>query len=241
MKRELLGIANAALRPLGVQLYKNGMDMESIIARMAGRARDVRTVVDIGASDGRWSKSVMRYFPQARFIAIDPLSEREPELKRLKEKNPRFDYILCVAGENENETVELAVGDDLDGSTVGGASGRIRKVPSHALDAIVAMKSCEGPFFLKFDTHGFKVPILKGAARTLARTEFIVMEVYNYRHTDGTLLFHEMCALLDTLGFRCFNMADPMQRPLDRSLWQMDFFFARKENDVFRENIYKRG
>lgn len=93
---------------------------------------------------------------------------------------------------------------------------------------------------LKFDTHGFEVPILKGAARTLQDTRYIVMEVYNYRHVEGTLLFYEMCALLDGMGFRCFNMADPLQRPLDGCLWQMDFFFARKDDGCFRESRFRK-
>jgi hypothetical protein len=100
------------------------------------------------------------------------------------------------------------------------------------------MKECQGPFIIKFDTHGYEVPILSGAQKTLENTAYIIMEVYNYRHTDGTLLFYEMCEHLDSLGFRCFNLADPMQRSIDNSLWQMDLFFARKDNKVFRANSY---
>jgi len=239
MKRKLLKLANAIIRPFGVQLYKCGMDMDSVIGQMGKRAAEVRTVFDIGASDGRWSKAAMAYFPQSRFIAVDPLVEREPKLKMLRNKNPKFDYMLCVAGENENETVSLTVGDDLDGSTVGGNQGIARTVPSHSIDSIAQLKHCAGPFVLKFDTHGFEVPILNGAGKTLRDTHYIVMEVYNYRHTGGTLLFYEMCSLLDTLGFRCFNIADPMQRPLDGALWQMDLFFARKDNEFFGDDRYR--
>ena len=82
---------------------------------------------------------------------------------------------------------------------------------------------------------------MKGATKVLSQTRYIVMEVYNYRHTEGTLLFYEMCELLDGMGFRCFNMADPLQRPLDRSLWQMDFFFARKDDVFFRENFFRKN
>lgn len=240
MKRRLLRIANKVISPLGIQIYKSGMDMESAISRLGSRAAGVRTVVDIGASDGRWSRMAMNHLPGASFIAVEPLIEREPQLKRLKEGNPNFDYMLCVAGEKENETVPLAVGDDLDGSTVGGSHGSVRTVASHSIDSIMQTKRCLGPFLLKFDTHGFEVPILNGAKKTLHETRYIVMEVYNYRHTGGTLLFYEMCSLLDTLGFRCFNMADPMHRPIDGSLWQMDLLFANKDNEVFRENSYRK-
>lgn len=238
MKLLLLRIANAALRPLGVQIYHEGLDMESVIRRLAPRAGPIGTVIDIGASTGRWSAMAMRYFRRARFIGVDPLKEREPDLQRLKASHPNFDYVLCAAGEEDSAVIDLAVSSDLDGSTVGGSDGAVRKVPLHSVDAIVAMKNCTGPFMLKFDTHGFEVPILSGAKATLLQTKYIVMEVYNYRHIEGTLLFHEMCTLLDGMGFRCFNVVDLMQRPLDRSLWQMDFFFARKDDPVFQHDTY---
>lgn len=164
MKKVLLKTANAVLRIAGVQIYRAGMDMESVLKRLARRAGEIATVVDIGASDGRWSEMSMKLFPQARFIGVDPLVEREPQLKRLRERRARFDYILCVAGEQESETVELAVTEDLDGSTVGGA-GIVRKVPSYSIDEIIKVKECKGPFILKFDTHGFEVPILKEQPR----------------------------------------------------------------------------
>ena len=240
LKLTLLKIANAILRPAGVQIYKAGMDMESVlklVGRMPGR---IGTVIDIGASTGRWSAMAMPHFPDARFIGVDPLDEREPDLKRLKSRQPKFDYVLCVAGEKDNDVVELAVTGNLDGSTVGGSvgDGQMRQVPLHSVDAIVAMKNCDGPFILKFDTHGFEVPILKGAAKTLEQTDYIVMEVYNFRHTEGTLTFYEMCSLLEGMGFRCFNLVDPMQRPIDKAFWQMDLFFARKNHPVFSSDSY---
>ena len=238
MKRRLLRMANGLVKPLGVQFYRSGMDMESVIGQIGRRDGAIGTVLDIGASDGKWSRAAMRHLRDSRFIAVDPLSERENMLRRLKKENSRFDYILCAAGEKDSDTVSLSVADDLDGSTVGGNWGSKRVVATHSIDHIVTIMNCVGPYLLKFDTHGFEVPILKGAERTLGQTHYIVMEVYNYRHTPGTLLFYEMCDLLDSLGFRCFNIADPMHRPLDGAFWQMDLFFARKGHDFFRENSY---
>jgi FkbM family methyltransferase len=240
IKLTILKLTNSILQLFGVQIYKKGIDMESVLRQMSKNGASVKTVIDIGASNGRWSKMGMDYFTDSRFIAIDPLKEREPQLKKLKEARPNFDYILCVAGEKKNDTVNLIIGEDLDGSTVGGGSNGIsRTVPSHSIDAIVKMKNLEGPFCIKFDTHGYEVPILRGASETLKNTDYIVMEVYNYRHTPETLLFYEMCDYLKALDFRCFSMADPMLRPLDNTLWQMDFFFARTNNPIFKNENYQ--
>lgn len=223
----------------GAQVYKKGIDMESAVEQMSKHASGIKTVIDIGASNGRWSRMVMKYLPNSHFFAIDPLVEREPQLKRLKQNNSNFDYFLCAAGENEKETISLTVGDDLDGSTVLGKNGAMRNVPSYSIDSIVKIKNLERPFIIKFDTHGFEVPILKGAKETLKKTDYIIMEVYNYRHTEGTLLFYEMCKLLEELGFRCFTLADPFLRPLDNTFWQMDLFFAKKNNPIFHNENYK--
>lgn len=239
IKLTILRLVNSVLQIIGVQVYKKGIDMESAIKQMSKNATTIKTVIDIGASNGRWSKMVLNYLTNSRFIAIDPLKEREPCLKKLKQARSNFDYILCVAGEKEYETVNLTIGKDLDGSTVDGSSGMTRKVPSHSIDAIVKMKNLEGPFLIKFDTHGYEVPILRGAIATLKKTDYIIMEVYNYRHTSDTLLFYEMCDYLKALDFRCFSMADPMLRPLDNTLWQMDFFFARTDNPIFKNENYK--
>lgn len=238
LQRRLLDFANAIISPVGVQLYRAGMDMESELKVLSKVAKPIGTVMDIGASTGRWSAAALSMFPNTRFIGIDPLKEREPSLAKLKQNNSRFDYVLCAAGEQANSTVDLGVMDDLDSSTVGDGKGKMRTVPSYSLDAIAEMKQCKGPYLLKFDTHGFEVPIMNGAAKVLSETNYIVMEVYNYRHVEGTLLFHEMCALLDSKGFRVFNMADAFQRPVDRALWQMDLFFARKDDVFFRSEVY---
>lgn len=232
-------VANRAIRPLGLQIYQSGLDMSAVLKEVAKRPGKIGTVIDLGAASGGWSDEAMRYFPEAKFIGVDPLAEREPKLKELKARKPNFDYELCVAGDVAHAMVELAVGDDLDGSTVGGSHGKVRKVPSRSVDAIVELKNAKGPFILKFDTHGFEVPILRGAAKTLENTKYIVMEMYTYRLTPDTLLFHEMCALLDTLGFRCFNVVDLLQRDSDKAMWQMDFFFARKDDPYFQSSVYK--
>jgi FkbM family methyltransferase len=239
MKKQLLKLGNGLLAPLGLQVYHKGLDMESVLKRIASWRPELGTVIDLGAARGHWSRMALDLFPEARVVGVDPLKEREPYLSRLKAREPRYDFVLAVAGQDDGGSVELAVTPDLDGSTVHGREGEVRTVPVHSVDAIVAMKGLKGPFFLKFDTHGFEKPILESATRTLAETKYIVMEAYNYRHSPDTLLFHEMIAYLEPRGFRVFNLADPLQRPTDHALWQMDLFFARADDPVFASNQFR--
>ena len=146
---------------------------------------------------------------------------------------------MCVAGDVEQAQVELNVAADLDGSTVNGTDGKKRKVQQKTIDQLVIDNNLSGPFLLKFDTHGYEVPILEGAQKTLQNTNIIIMEVYNFKITDSSLLFYEMCAHMKKLGFRCYDLVDPMLRDHDNAFWQMDLYFCQDENKIFAHHKYQ--
>jgi hypothetical protein len=65
------------------------------------------------------------------------------------------------------------------------------------------------------------------------------VEVYNFKVSPPCTRFHEMCAHLDQLGFRCADLADPMLRPGDEILWQLDLLFLRAEASYFQRVSYQ--
>ncbi len=240
-KKTLLRMANSLISPSGVQLYRSGTDMESVLRQIARWDHGINSVIDLGAAKGNWSRMALKLFPEALVVGVDPLEERRPFLDKLKKAHDRFDYLMSVAGQDDGGTVDLAVTDDPDGSTIDGLEGEVRTVPVHSVDRIVEMKRLKGPFFLKFDTHGFEKPILESAEATLSQTKYIVMEAYNFRHSPHTLLFHEMIAYMEERGFRCSHLVDILNRPFDGALWQVDLFFAREDDPLFDSNYYRHG
>jgi FkbM family methyltransferase len=246
MRRRIVQAVNSLLTPFGARLVrtKGTLDvtfaMPAAIQRIAEHGIPIRSIIDIGASDGRWSLKAMSTFPRASFLAIEPLDERQDALQRVKQKHDNFDYVLCVAGDKDGGEATLVVSEDLDGSTVDGSQGgKPRIVPTRTIDSIVAEKALTGPFLLKFDTHGYETPILIGANNTLAKTNVIVMEVYNFKITDTALRFHEMCSHMGGLGFRCYDIAGPILRLYDNAFWQMDILFTRNDSKIFSYSQYK--
>lgn len=218
---------------------KPGFSLDEALARVRAHRFDVQSVIDVGASNGIWSERAVRHFPDAQFLLVEALREREPELARLTERYPKFSYVLAAAGESAGNTT-LNVADDLDGSAVGtGLGANARTVPMTTLDLEVARRQLRPPFFIKLDTHGFEVPILRGSPACLAQTAVLMIEVYNFHFTPWALLFPEMCAHLDGLGFRCFDMVNPILRVKDDCLWQMDLLFAPKSAAIFEYEQYR--
>lgn len=244
MKQKIVRLVNQCLTPLQAKLVSKragSFNMSEALQRVTHHQfPEIKTVIDIGASDGKWSLMAMKTFPRCQFLAIEPLQERQTSLENIKKKYPNFNYALCVAGNSDKETVYLNVSsDDLDGSTVNGLGGEKRAIPERTLDSLVEEKSVPGSYLLKFDTHGYELPILEGAKSVLEQTSIIIMEVYNFNFVEHALRFPEMCFYMQNLGFRCYDMADPMARKHDDSLWQMDFFFCRDNAPLFEYKSYQ--
>ena len=240
----LKAMIQALLAPLGVKLVRLGgpadrSTMDSGLRALAARGHKVNTVIDIGASTGIWSERLMQHMPHNRYLLIEAQSVHEPGLRDYCRRHPNAEYVLAAAGEQRGE-IFFDASEPFSGqaSVTGGSPAHVR-VPVTTLDAEVASRKLPGPYLLKFDTHGFEVPILRGAAETLRRTEVIVMECYNFRISPECLTFDEMCRYLGERGFRCIDLIEPLYRPRDNSFWQMDLVFVRNDRPEFAYQGYR--
>jgi len=204
--------------------------MEAGLARAAKLVPEIATVVDVGAAAGTWTQRSLRHFPRARHLAIEPLHERRAALEALCAAHANVELALAAAGEAPGAVV-FNVAGDLDSSGIYGAeSGSGRKVPVTTIDHEIARRALPPPYFIKLDTHGFELPILSGARQTLEQTALLMIEAYNFVIAPPCVRFHELCAWLETRGFRTSDVIEPLRRPRDTMLWQMDLVFVRSDH-----------
>jgi FkbM family methyltransferase len=236
MLRMLLLEVQQMLRRHGLETAR--LSLGAMFARSQSRDNSIQTVIDIGASDGRWSLVARRYFPNAGYFLIEARKEHEPALRRLKRTYHNIDYVIAAAG-------------DINGQIYFDASHLFGGIASHTpfeqncvivpvttVDQEVCRRQLKPPFLLKLDTHGFEVPIFYGAQQTLRQTRMIVVETYNFTITSDSLRFHDMCRFLEDQGFRCVDLCDPLHRPRDHALWQIDLCFMPITHAVFQSDSY---
>ena len=244
MMQAIKALIQRLLALLGLRLVRVGGPtdrprMENGLRALAARGHAVKTVIDIGASNGSWSACLMPHFPRSQYLLIEAQSVHEPALRDYCRHNTNAQYVLAAAGEQAGE-IFFDASDPFGGqaSNVVTSAAHVR-VPVTTVDAEIAARGLPGPYLLKLDTHGFEVPILRGAARTLRDTEVIFMECYNFRISPECLTFDEMCRYLAERGFRCIDLIEPLYRPYDGSLWQMDLVFVKSDRAEFSYQGYR--
>lgn len=240
-KKIVEGIVNPILRILGGEVVPNwkATSLDSAMRRVIQRNREIKTVVDVGASYGKWSITAQKYFPNADFLLIEAQRIHEQRLQAFKSKCPNIDYVLAAAGDTEGE-VYFNANDPFGGQASHEEllGEHVMRIPVTTIDLEIKKRGFNGPFLVKLDTHGFEVPILTGAQETMRNTSLIVIETYNFRVAKGALRFHEMCSWLETQGFRTIDMCDPLYRLKDGVLWQFDLFFAPINRPEFQMNSF---
>ena len=233
----VLGRAGFEIRRMVPEHVKN-RDMAEMLHAIGRRGHDIGTVVDIGASDGRWTAQAMQELPDSQYLMIEAQPVHADALERFAAQLDNVQIAMAAAGAEVGE-VHFDATDPWGGqASLDPLEQHSLVVPMTTIDTLVAERGLPAPYLLKLDTHGFEMPILLGAAATLDRTEVIVIECYNFKIAPESLLFYEMCAYLAGLGFRCIDLADVLYRPYDGALWQMDLVFVRGNRREFDSSRY---
>lgn len=213
--------------------------MDGVLSSLKKKGYTFSTVIDVGASDGRWSESAMKYFPNAKYLLIEAQEVHRQPLTEFQTKHSNVRFVLSAAAERAGQ-IYFDASDPFGGQAAAiPSASHALSVQATTLDDEVARGGYSGPYLIKFDTHGYESSILRGAEKVLQHTDVIIMECYNFKIADESLMFYEMCAYLNELGFRCVDLADPMHRPYDGNFWQIDLVFSKKNRPEFQYVRYQ--
>lgn len=182
-------------------------------------------VIDVGVLDG--TPFLYKSFPEKKFVLIDPLVEARAAVQKKWANRLDFDFFVCGASETSG-SVELTIPEGGPArSSVGKrvnletSSAELRQIETRPLDEIVA--EYEGPFGLKIDTEGNEMSVLRGASKTLAQCEFVIIETSIKRRFEGGYKFSDVIAFMASHGFEVHSFLSG----LTRSPRMADVLFVR--------------
>jgi FkbM family methyltransferase len=200
----------------------------ALLARLALRTTP-RTIIDIGASDGRWSEMALASWPNARYHLLEANPVFHQKLEETCRHHPNFSFTMALIGEGKSRTpCRFNLENPYQGVDITEGPGSTL-IDTTTVDEEVRARDLTPPYLLKFDVHGHETAILEGCPSTLPGTCAIVMEVYTWRQGPRSLRFWDMCSHLEELGFLPSDVCEPLYRPYDDRLCQVDMLFERAD------------
>jgi FkbM family methyltransferase len=213
--------------------------MQKSIEWLRANHFEVKTVLDVGASDGRWSKLCLKHFGDANYVLFEPQPCHSDALDAMEQEfKGKVTIIKKAAGEKSGKTY-FNNSDPFGGSLADLKTTNTIEVLLTSIDDSIREIGTNGPFLLKLDTHGFEIPILEGAGKTLNCCTALIIEAYNYNIEPGSVTFWQLCEYLNRKGFRPIDVVDIMYREHDNSFWQMDIVFIKSTWKGFEYISYK--
>jgi FkbM family methyltransferase len=209
-----------------------GTDLVWDIQRHWGRD-GIRNVLDIGANVGQFSGPFHEAFPTAVFHCFEPVAATFARLSR------RFQYTSKVhchnlgLGSREDEARIFVNPDDTESSLVTHYGAyREETVKLSTVDAFCQHQGLDRVDFVKIDTEGFELEVLKGATSMLAdrRIHLLLVETELIPSKRNFVPLLELHGLVAPFGYELCGIYN-QQHQWDgrRSLYFVNALFASKE------------
>lgn len=191
--------------------------------------------LDIGAYEGIWTQEFKAVFPGCKVTMIEPQHEKQASLSKTAELYSDVDYHIILLGADEKivsfnqyETASSVLQEHYP------TEARIDQRQLSKLDTLTAEFSIR-PDFIKIDTQGYELEIMKGGLQTVGSAEFIMLEVSFLDVYKQCPLVNDTINFMNDSGFVVYDICSLIKRPLDNALYQADFLFVKRES-YFRSN-----
>jgi FkbM family methyltransferase len=212
-------------------------DMELGLRATADRGLIPKTIIDVGAFEGSWSKLARAIWPSSRIYMFEPNRSKRAALEQVALEIGGVAYYELL-GAQDDAPVTFNVMET--GSSIFGELSPLQRSPEERhlrrLDSTLQM--IDGPALLKIDTQGYELEVLKGATALLDKIDAILLEVALIEINKGAPLLHEVLPFMAAIGFVAYDIVEIHRRPLDRATNQIDLLFIRPRSQLLHDKSH---
>ena len=202
---------------------------------------EIDCLLDVGANIGQYASLVRSLGYEGQIFSFEPLSSAH---KILKEKSIHDNfwtvYDRCGIGDqNKLETINIS-GNSYSSSFLAMLENHKKAAPDseylgqeevniYTLDDIfINLNNGYKRIFLKIDTQGYEMNVLKGVEKNIHKICALQLELSISPLYDNPHLYQDFFNYFEKRGFECWNLQSGFRDPETGRLLQFDGLFVNK-------------
>lgn len=204
-----MNAVNRILNRLQTPEFQHGHDVAEDLKRRCVR---LRTIFDVGANVGQTATAFAASFPDAGIRSFEPFSAT---FVMLQQNTARLPKVSCeqlalgsAAGSVSVPLQTSSVNNSLRASPVSSGVGAEETIEVDTLDGYCSARDIDEIDYLKIDTEGHDLEVLKGAREMLAahKVGFVQVEAAMTRENRKHVAFAEFDNHLWNFGYVLFGI-----------------------------------
>lgn len=200
-----------------------------ILRLMKPRLPERPVILDIGASDGRWTREILTIFPDATVFLFEPGTARTDEMQATLKKNKRLKFFPIAIGDRDGPAIFHVHPDPSGSTTVDWQENNFATqvtVPMRTIDRLIGEGAIIQPDLIKMDIQAGELAALRGAIATLPAVRFLHLETWIMQAYGGKIpLFADLTSFLKPLNFQLFDVGTQFRYD-DGTLYGIDASFV---------------
>jgi len=237
LKRFLIRIINF----LGFDIYKKPGKFYTNKLNLLDKYQ-INCILDVGANEGQYAEKLRKYGYSGKIISFEPQLNTFIKLSdKIKNDNNWTAYHFALGA--ENTVAELNISENTESSSL----LEIREIHVETAPAAkyvgketITLKKLDNVYndlelqtqnvFLKIDTQGFEMEVLKGAEHILDKITGLQLEMSIVPMYAQEILFDEMIVYLKERNFVLYQMEASLVDERTGRLLQFDGIFFKENN-----------
>jgi FkbM family methyltransferase len=212
--------------------------LDDFFSSLQGLGFAPKHIIDVGANHGDWTRTALKYFPDAQYTLIEPQDHLKIHIQDLVHRGCKIQWINAGASDKSG-SMPMSISHRDDSSTFvltdrhgRSASSQRISVAVKTLNEIVSGNALP-PEMVKIDAEGFDLKVLAGASNLLGKTDIFLVEALvcgsNYENSIA-----EVMKFMVNAGYRLIDITTPNRSPKYGVLWLCEFAFLRNASPLLQ-------
>jgi FkbM family methyltransferase len=234
------GFLQKLARRVGLDVRRYDPQQDAVLRRqLLLEHYRVQLVLDVGANAGQYARQLRRGGYRHRIVSFEPQSSAFELLQKRAAGDPQWSALHVALSDADGTAQINLAGNSLSSSLLGMLPTHAESAPestyvgreavtTRRLDGLLPDLAPVGtPTYLKIDTQGSELKVLRGAGDALQHVDTLELELSLVPLYEGAPLFQEMLAWLAERGYELVGLEPAFSDPRSGRLLQADGFFHR--------------